>query len=109
MSSFPLSGLKRWLSLSKEDKLKPLDSEPDPSVSVFTVTSRHSPYHRWEPIYIGSQEDPLYDERLSWEGFQDKMSQMHELCLMNYRYGMRIVVISKETILERADLFALQL
>jgi len=38
----------------------------------------------WEPIFVGTNRDPLYDERLSWEGMSDKMSQMYEMCLMNY-------------------------
>ena len=38
-----------------------------------------------EPIYIGTRHEPLYDVRLSWEGFQDKMTQMHELCLLGYK------------------------
>ncbi|CAL4112488.1 unnamed protein product, partial [Meganyctiphanes norvegica] len=50
----------------------------------FSVVKRQFPFHRWEPIYMCTKEEPLYDERLSWEGLQDKMSQMHELCLMDY-------------------------
>lgn len=30
----------------------------------------------WEPIYIGTHADPHYDERLSWEGKSDKMTQV---------------------------------
>ncbi|KAK4310896.1 hypothetical protein Pmani_017576 [Petrolisthes manimaculis] len=54
------------------------------SLQVFSVVKREFPYHRWEPIYICTKEEPMYDERLSWEGLQDKMTQMHELCLRNY-------------------------
>ncbi|KAF0309660.1 Beta-1,4-glucuronyltransferase 1 [Amphibalanus amphitrite] len=50
-----------------------------------SIVKREVPYHRWEPIYIGTQAEPLYDERLSWEGKQDKMTQMTELCLRGYR------------------------
>lgn len=44
---------------------------------VFHIAKRHKPYQRWEPIYIGTQDDPLYDERLTWEGKSDKMTQVH--------------------------------
>ncbi|XP_037077020.1 beta-1,4-glucuronyltransferase 1-like [Pollicipes pollicipes] len=54
-------------------------------VAAFSVTYRQVPYHRWEPIYIGTDAEPLYDERLSWEGKQDKMTQMTALCLRRYR------------------------
>lgn len=63
-------------------------SGPDQSVQVFSIAARHPPFERWEPIYIGTQNEPLYDERLSWEGFQDKMTQMHELCLLDYRFAI---------------------
>ena len=29
----------------------------------------------------------MYDERLVWEGFHDKMTQMQELCLLKYRFA----------------------
>ncbi|XP_071550656.1 beta-1,4-glucuronyltransferase 1-like [Panulirus ornatus] len=54
------------------------------TLQVFSVVKRQYPYHRWEPIYICTKDEPLYDERLSWEGLQDKMTQMHELCLRGY-------------------------
>jgi hypothetical protein len=43
------------------------------------VVRREFPYHRWEPIYIGTNEEPLYSEELTWEGQQDKMTQVIEL------------------------------
>ena len=43
---------------------------------VFHIGKRSPPYQHWEPIYIGTHEDPLYDERLSWEGRSDKMTQV---------------------------------
>ncbi|XP_045131767.1 beta-1,4-glucuronyltransferase 1-like isoform X1 [Portunus trituberculatus] len=54
------------------------------TIKTFSVVKREFPYHRWEPIYICTKQEPLYDERLSWEGLQDKMTQMHELCLQEY-------------------------
>jgi hypothetical protein len=40
------------------------------------VVRREFPYHRWEPIYIGTNQEPLYSEQLTWEGQQDKMTQV---------------------------------
>ncbi|CAG2053795.1 unnamed protein product [Timema podura] len=42
------------------------------------VVRREFPYHRWEPIYIGTNQDPLYSEVLTWEGQQDKMAQVKQ-------------------------------
>ncbi len=46
------------------------------NLNVFHVAKRTPPYSHWEPIYIGTNKDPLYDERLSWEGRSDKMTQV---------------------------------
>ncbi|XP_043524146.1 beta-1,4-glucuronyltransferase 1-like isoform X4 [Frieseomelitta varia] len=67
-------GLARWLIRPDPGKVKPL-----------IITKREYPYHRWEPVFIGTQNDPFYAEEMSWEGRQDKMSQMFEMCLLNYR------------------------
>ncbi|XP_055931430.1 beta-1,4-glucuronyltransferase 1-like isoform X2 [Argiope bruennichi] len=55
-------------------------------LGVFQITKRQMPRTAWEPIYIGTNEEPLYDERLTWEGKRDKMSQMFELCLLDYDF-----------------------
>ena len=44
------------------------------------------PHNHWEPIYIGTNEEPWYDERLTWEGRADKMDQGFKLCLLNYEF-----------------------
>ena len=43
---------------------------------VFTTSKRKGSFYRWEPIFIGTNNEPLYDERLSWEGRNDKMTQV---------------------------------
>ena len=51
------------------------------SEEVSTITAvgkRTYDFERWEPIYIGTHSEPLYDERLSWEGRQDKMTQVRK-------------------------------
>ena len=34
---------------------------------------RSGALRHWEPIFIGTNKDPAYDERLTWEGRADKM------------------------------------
>ncbi|KAG5317098.1 B4GA1 glucuronyltransferase, partial [Acromyrmex heyeri] len=67
-------GLTRWLIRPDPGRIRPL-----------IVTRREYPHHRWEPLFIGTRNDPLYTEEMSWEGKQDKMTQMFEMCLLNYR------------------------
>ncbi|KAI9563367.1 hypothetical protein GHT06_010828 [Daphnia sinensis] len=66
---------KEWLVANVTDGLH-----------VFHIAKRHKPYQRWEPIYIGTQDDPLYDERLTWEGKSDKMTQGYALCVLDYDF-----------------------
>lgn len=58
-------GLRAWAETSLSDTL-----------TVTTVAKRHAPYTKWEPIYVGTHLEPLYEERLSWEGRSDKMTQV---------------------------------
>lgn len=45
-------------------------------MEVFHVGKRRGKFVHWEPIFIGTHLDPHYDERLSWEGKKDKMTQV---------------------------------
>ena len=48
-------------------------------LDISVIAKRRAPWisgQAWEPIYIGTNQDPLYDERLHWEGKADKMSQV---------------------------------
>nr|XP_053627359.1 beta-1,4-glucuronyltransferase 1-like isoform X1 [Cherax quadricarinatus] len=49
-------------------------------MSVFHIAKRKAPFDKWEPIYVGTNAEPLYDERLSWEGKGDKMTQVGAPC-----------------------------
>lgn len=57
---------------SKEWMLAPESS----GLHVFHIGKRLGYFVHWEPIFIGTNRDPLYDERLSWEGKSDKMTQV---------------------------------
>lgn len=66
---------KEWLeALETED------------LHVFHVGKRTGSFVHWEPIFIGTNNDPLYDERLSWEGKSDKMTQGYALCVLDYDF-----------------------
>lgn len=58
---------------------------PDNELVIFEATQRDRSRRSWEPIFIGTNEDPPYDDRLSWDGRRDKMGQMYEMCLQDYR------------------------
>lgn len=45
-------------------------------LNVFNVGKRKGKFSDWEPIFIGTNNEPYYDERLSWEGKNDKMTQV---------------------------------
>ena len=51
-------------------------------MSVFHIGKRVHPFGMWEPIYVGTNNEPIYDERLSWEGKMDKMTQVRSILLM---------------------------
>jgi N-acetyllactosaminide beta-1,3-N-acetylglucosaminyltransferase len=53
---------------------------------LFTIARREGIFQRWEPIYVGTKKEPFFDERLTWDGLQDKMSQALEMCLIGYRF-----------------------
>ena len=53
-------------------------------MDTFRVGKRSGKFIHWEPIFIGTKSDPLYDERLSWDGRSDKMSQVQEHTELKY-------------------------
>ncbi|CAH0383937.1 unnamed protein product [Bemisia tabaci] len=67
---------KEWMAKANRNK----------GLRVFHIGKRTGEFIRWEPIYIGTHSDPLYDERLSWEGKSDKMTQGYALCALDYEF-----------------------
>ncbi|XP_018321905.1 beta-1,4-glucuronyltransferase 1-like [Agrilus planipennis] len=65
----------RWLRTPESDK-----------IDVFGKTKRFGLRKSWEPFYVGTNDDPLFDERLSWEGQKNKMTQNYILCILDYTY-----------------------
>ncbi|XP_011055253.1 PREDICTED: N-acetyllactosaminide beta-1,3-N-acetylglucosaminyltransferase [Acromyrmex echinatior] len=56
------------------------------NLHVFHIGKRTGSFVHWEPIFIGTNNDPFYDERLSWEGKSDKMTQGYALCVLDYDF-----------------------
>jgi len=63
-----------------------LEAKPSDGMDILYTGKREKPYNRWEPIYIGTNEEPTYDERLTWEGRSDKMVQSYKMCSLEYDY-----------------------
>lgn len=67
-----------------------LNSSPTTNVplemNIFYKAKRKFPYHLWEPIFIGTKNEPIYDERLSWEGLRDKMVSGFVMCSLDYDF-----------------------
>ncbi|ENN82025.1 hypothetical protein YQE_01600, partial [Dendroctonus ponderosae] len=55
-------------------------------LSVFSVGKRSGRYVVWEPFYVCTQKDPLWDERMTWEGQSNKMVQAYTMCVMDYDF-----------------------
>ncbi|KAH6934016.1 hypothetical protein HPB50_019483 [Hyalomma asiaticum] len=55
-------------------------------LGIFTTAKRDRTNSFWEPIFIGTNDDPFYKEAFNWEGKRDKMSHSYELCLRGYNF-----------------------
>lgn len=71
-------GLIKWLEGGRREisSLSIDDKSSTRPLRLFGITRREHPFHRWEPVYIGGKNEPLYSESLTWEGQQDKMLQV---------------------------------
>lgn len=47
-------------------------------LDVFYAQKRNGEFKFWEPIFIGTNNDPFYDERLNWDGKKEKMPQVSD-------------------------------
>ncbi|KAL7642901.1 UNVERIFIED_CONTAM: hypothetical protein RMT77_006190 [Armadillidium vulgare] len=61
-------------------------SERNSGLSVMKIGSRTESFRSWEPFYIGTNDEPIFDERLSSEGRANKMTQAYAMCLLGYEY-----------------------
>ncbi|XP_025837228.1 beta-1,4-glucuronyltransferase 1-like isoform X1 [Agrilus planipennis] len=56
-----------WLSIDSEE------------MEITESVTRTKTFVAWEPFFIGTNHDPWYDERVSWEGMRDKRIQLKNL------------------------------
>ncbi|XP_023215140.1 beta-1,4-glucuronyltransferase 1-like [Centruroides sculpturatus] len=56
---------------------------PNDTLNVFSITKR---YYPWEPFYIGTRNEPIFDERFTWEGKMNKMPQVLAMCFLDYDF-----------------------
>ncbi|XP_044260774.1 beta-1,4-glucuronyltransferase 1-like [Tribolium madens] len=68
--------------IPKFEKWKQLNESQN--FGVFRVAKRIHEHKHWEPFYVGTNLEPLYDERLSWEGKRNKMTNGFILCVLDY-------------------------
>ncbi|CAD7077095.1 unnamed protein product [Hermetia illucens] len=55
-------------------------------ISVFHVAKRMGPHKHWEPFFIGTQDEPEYNERFSREGELDRTALAYTLCVLDYDF-----------------------
>ncbi|KAL1506705.1 hypothetical protein ABEB36_006018 [Hypothenemus hampei] len=67
--------IEEWLTNGYSDEIRP-----------FIKVKRQGAFFRWDPVFIGTNADPLYSEKLSWEGLYDKIIHSLEMCLQDYNY-----------------------
>lgn len=57
-------------------------------LEIFAMGHRVQKFKRWEPFYIGTNDEPYYDERFTWEGKSNKMVQGYLLCILDYEFAV---------------------
>jgi hypothetical protein len=57
-------------------------------MTIASRNKRTGDFHHWEPLYVGTKNEPLYDERLSWEGKSDKMTQAYIMCILDFKFNV---------------------
>ncbi|KAL7642852.1 UNVERIFIED_CONTAM: hypothetical protein RMT77_006140 [Armadillidium vulgare] len=63
-----------------------LQKDIKPGLSVHAIGKRKHKYRKWEPIFITTTKELLFDERFMSEGRGDKMVQNYIMCLLDYEY-----------------------
>ncbi|XP_018321324.1 beta-1,4-glucuronyltransferase 1-like [Agrilus planipennis] len=55
-------------------------------LNVLAIGTRTNAYKSLEAFYVGTNDEPQFDERLTWEGQKNKMTQAYAMCLLDYQY-----------------------
>lgn len=70
-----IPNMTEWINANETDQL-----------NVFVVGQRRSKQMYWEPFYVSDNQEPFFDERVSWEGQKNKRIQGYAMCLLDYEY-----------------------
>nr|XP_014086254.1 beta-1,4-glucuronyltransferase 1 [Bactrocera oleae]XP_036226933.1 beta-1,4-glucuronyltransferase 1 [Bactrocera oleae]XP_036226934.1 beta-1,4-glucuronyltransferase 1 [Bactrocera oleae]XP_036226935.1 beta-1,4-glucuronyltransferase 1 [Bactrocera oleae] len=63
-----------------------VNSSDTKELFLFSVTKREGKFVYWEPFYISDNQEPIFDERVTWEGQSNKRIQGYAMCLLKYDY-----------------------
>ncbi|KAH8255782.1 hypothetical protein KR038_010422 [Drosophila bunnanda] len=55
-------------------------------LELFSMSLREKQFRTWEPFYVSDNTEPLFDERVTWEGQSNKRIQNYAMCLLGYEY-----------------------
>lgn len=58
----------------------------NPEFSTYTILKRLGKYKAMEHFYIGTENDPIYAEEISWNIKGNKMVHEYVMCLLEYDY-----------------------
>ncbi|KRJ98087.1 beta-1,4-glucuronyltransferase 1 isoform X1 [Drosophila yakuba] len=70
-----IPGQEEWLNRT---------SKADDQLHVFSKTLRKWKFRAWEPFYVSDNTEPLFDERVTWEGQSNKRIQVSDYCSEAY-------------------------
>ncbi|XP_017966347.2 beta-1,4-glucuronyltransferase 1, partial [Drosophila navojoa] len=71
-SCHKVPGYQRWIN-----RTTPVPDE----LELFSMTLRQDTFRHWEPFYISDNKEPVFDERVTWEGQSNKRIQVKSLCI----------------------------
>ncbi|XP_075149564.1 beta-1,4-glucuronyltransferase 1-like [Haematobia irritans] len=67
---------EQWIKANKSEN----------KMEIFSRGKRHGHFKYWEPFYISNNKEPMFDERVTWEGQSNKRIQNYAMCLLDYEY-----------------------
>jgi beta-1,4-glucuronyltransferase 1 len=63
-----------------------MDTENDSEMKIFGSFKRIGKFNRTEPLFIGTNDEPLYDDRMKKDAKGDKITHAYILCLLDYNF-----------------------
>lgn len=63
-----------------------VETPMQPELDIFVTGKRIGDFRYWEPFFISTIYEPLYEDMLHWDGKHDKMAQGYILCVEDYEF-----------------------